>query len=378
MRRPAAIVLLALVAGCRPADPAALTTPSLVSARVRDEALASARVWRRPSTPLARANFADNPAGPASFPADMEVACRFTTELPGGTTPKFYCALDSGEVVKVKYGRSNPELAAEVAATRLLDALGFAVDRMYMTASVRCRGCPPFPFVALRCLARTGMKAACLAGARPGREVIFPGAVIERRLPGRRIQARPDQGWTWFELDRIDPSRGGSSRTEVDALRLIAVLLAHWDNKGSNQRLLCPGEQDRPDGGCARPLLMVQDLGATFGPAKIDLHNWRNVAIWEDRAACRVSMKTLPFAGATFPPHRISEEGRQFALSLLRPLTWEQLRMLFDRSGVARFDHLVGDAHDADAWVAAFMAKVDVIAEGPACAAAADLMARGE
>ena len=378
MNRPAALALLALAAACRPADPAATTARSLVPARVRDEALASARVWRRPSTPLARANFADNPAGPASFSVDTELACRFTTELPSGTTPKFYCALDSGEVVKVKYGRSNPELAAEVAATRLLDALGFPVDHMYMTASVRCRGCPPFPFVALRCLARTGVNAACLAGARPSQDVIFPGAVVERRLAGRPIEAAPDQGWTWFELDRIDPARGGSSRGEVDALRLIAVLLAHWDNKGRNQRLLCPEGQDRPDGSCARPLLMVQDLGATFGPTKIDLHNWRNVAIWEDRAACRLGMKTLPYAGATFPPHRISEEGRQLALSLLRPLTWGQLRTLFEGSGVTRFDHLVGDAHDANAWVAAFMAKVDVIAEGPACAPAADLTARGE
>ncbi len=378
MRRRAALALLALAAGCHSPEPAAPSSSSLVAAAVRNEALASARVWRRPATPIAQANLRDNPAGPTSFPITTEVTCRFTTELPNGTTPKFYCALDSGEVVKVKYGRSNPELAAEVAATRLLDALGFPVDHMYVTASVRCRGCPPFPFTALQCLARTGMKSACLAGASADHIVIFPGAVIERRLPGRRIEASADQGWSWFELDRVDPSHGGSPRAEVDALRLVAMLLAHWDNKGANQRLLCPEGQDRDGGSCAAPLLMVQDLGATFGPLKIDLHNWRNVRMWEDRAACRVSMRALPFEGATFPTHRISEEGRQLALSLLRQLTWAQVAALFEHSGVTRFDHLVGDAHDANAWVAAFMAKVDVLSEGPACAAAAELTARGE
>ena len=186
------------------------------------------------------------------------------------------------------------------------------------------------------------------------------------------------QGWSWFELDRVEPARGGSSRAEIDALRLIAILLAHWDNKGPNQRLVCPGGQDRVDGSCAAALLMVQDLGATFGPLKIDLHNWRRVQMWDDGAACRVSMKALPFNGATFGTHRISEEGRQFALKLLRPLARSQLSALFTTSGVTRFDHVTGEGHDAEAWVTAFMAKIDQIALGGPCPSAAELTARGE
>ena len=228
------------------------------------------------------------------------------------------------------------EVSAEVAATRLLAALGFSVDRMYVVRTVRCYGCPPFPFEALQCVAKTGAEGACTKGADPKRAVTFTAAVIERRIEGRKIEASPDQGWAWFELDRVDPGRGGASRAEVDALRLVAVLIAHWDNKAENQ-LVCPPGADSPDGSCRTPILVVQDLGATFGPLKIDLQNWRQAPIWSDPAACRVSVKTLPFGGGTFPDHLISEEGRQLTVTLLRQLTPAQLRALFIDSGVTRF-----------------------------------------
>jgi hypothetical protein len=54
------------------------------------------------------------------------------------------------------------------------------------------------------------------------------------------------------------------------------------------------------------------------------------------------------------------------------------LHALFTGSGVTRFDHATGEGHDADAWVAAFMAKVEQIAGGPPCPSAAELTARGE
>jgi hypothetical protein len=371
-----AVALIVLpLEGCRAADPQA--PPKLVTPGQRDAALVSARVWRPPAIPIGQANLGSNPAE-EGWADTTDIDCRFALQKVGGTTPKFYCTLDSGDIVKVKYGPSNPELAGEVAATRLLHALGFPADRMYVTNSVRCWGCPPFPYVALQCIERTGATGPCTMGASEARAVIFPRAVVERPLKGRKIEASIDQGWSWFELDRLDPRRGGSTRAEVDALRLMAILLAHWDNKGPNQRLVCPEGQDRADGSCGAPLLMVQDLGATYGPLKSDLHNWRRQPMWEERAACRVSMKTLPFNGATFATHRISEEGRQFALKLLRPLTWSQLSALFTAAGMTRFDHVIGEAHDADAWVRAFMTKVDQIAAGGPCATAAELTARGE
>jgi hypothetical protein len=209
--------------------------------------------------------------------------------------------------------------------------------------------------------------AICMQGASPDRVITFEHALIERPIEGDKIQAEKDQGWSWYELDEIDPRAGGSSRAEVDALRLMAVLLAHWDNKGANQKLLCPEGKSRPDGSCAAPIAAIGDLGGTFGPKKVDLMNWKQLPIWADAAACRVSMKALPFGGATFADVQISEAGRQFALTLLQPLTAQQLNTLFETSGVATYPHVSSIARDPKNWTAAFLDKVKEIQSAGPC-----------
>jgi hypothetical protein len=78
-------------------------------------------------------------------------------------------------------------------------------------------------------------------------------------------------------------------------------------------------------------------------------------------------MKSLPFAGATFADRQISEEGRQFALKLLRQLTRSQLETLFTAAGVTSFDHVIAEAHTPAAWTDTFLAKVDQIASAGPC-----------
>lgn len=334
--------------------------------KLRDEALRSARVWRAPSVPPSKADLGSNPAG--EFRDADEVTCRFRVEAVGGLTPKFNCELPNGEVVKVKYGATNPELHAEVAATRLLNALGFGADRMFVVRKVRCAGCPPFPFSALRCLAGTGLERACFpTGIDFNRVSDIDPAVIERRLEGRKIEGTSDQGWAWYELDKIDPAHGGSPRAEVDALRLLAVFLGHWDNKAENQRLICLPDGDRPDGGCTRPFALIQDTGATFGPLKIELHNWQKTPMWVDAAACTVTMKQLPWGGGTFPDAQISEEGRLFLLRLLEQLSAAQLDALFTTSRVTQFASVDVDGRNPRAWVQAFQDKVRQIREAGPC-----------
>lgn len=365
----AAAVLIA----CGASDPepnaeAASKSPDAIR-RMREDALASARVWAAPAIPVSQANLRDNPPGEGGFASDAEVACRFTLEQVSGTTPKFYCEMPDKSVLKIKYGTGNPELPGEVAATRLLNALGFGADRMYVVKRVRCAGCPTYPFYTLRCLQEVGMKSACLPGGlNYDSTVSFDSAVIERRLAGRKIEAPPTHvGWAWYELEKVDQSRGGASRAELDAFRLMAMLLAHWDNKSENQRLLCPPDADRPDGSCARPLAILQDVGATFGPNKLDLHNWRNTPIWADPRTCMVSMKSLPWNGATFPDRKISEEGRLLLLGLLEQLSDQQLRDLFEGSGITTLDQLSGEGRNADNWVRAFGDKVEQIRNAGPC-----------
>ena len=366
------IVLIAAAAtGCDSENPPApVVEPAAPAGKVatetREAALASARVWAAPAVPVSQADLSTNPAG--GFSPDDVVSCRFNPKKVGGTTPKFNCDLPSGETIKIKYGEGNPELNAEVASTRLLSALGFAADRMFVVRRVKCAGCPPYPFQALRCLDRIDMKTACFPGGLDYERVVdFDAAVVERRIEGRVIEATEDQGWGWYELTRIDPARGGSSRAEVDAFRLMAVFLAHWDNKDANQRLICPAGKDGAAGSCAAPIAIMQDLGATFGPTKVDLHNWRQGRIWKDAATCLVSMEHLPWGGGTFPEARISEAGRQHLLGLLRQLSDSQIRDLFESSGITKLDQVNAESRRAEAWIAAFKDRVTQISETGPC-----------
>lgn len=371
-RRLALVTLLLACAACgspRPPDevqpePA---SPALdVAPDVRLAALARAGVWNDPGVPIEKADLLSNPGGPRALPD--EVTCRDYPRQSRGMTPKIHCTLADGEVVKVKFGGENGEVFAEVAASRLLSALGFGADQMYVVRRVHCLGCTPHDAASwvTRFFARQD-------------KVVYEGVAVERRLPGTEIRSPDDDGWAWFELDearRRFPGEPGASRAELDALRLMAVLLAHWDNKAPNQRLLCRPGAESPDGGCSRPFAFIQDLGSTFGPAKVDLEGWRGYPVWADPATCTVSMKPLPYDGATFEDTRISEEGRRFLADRLTRLTPQQMRDLFVGARFPEFEKHSKEARDPNAWVAALQDKIRQIAERPPCPAAADAARR--
>ena len=154
--------------------------------------------------------------------------------------------------------------------------------------------------------------------------------------------------------------------TQYRAYRRMAVILAHWDNKGENQRLLCPSGRELPDGGCTTPIAMIQDLGATFGPLRVDLPSWRSARVWHDRARCTVDMSDLPYGGGTFPERPISEAGRLMLAGLLEQLSRSQLRALFTASRITVQDVIDAEARNADAWVKVFLDKVrEIRAAGP-------------
>jgi hypothetical protein len=158
---------------------------------------------------------------------------------------------------------------------------------MYWVPRVRCEGCPPFPFQTAWLLDRLHVREVVAPHLAGGRTADFEWAAVERKHEGETITDGDGKGWAWHELDQIDPA-GGATRAEVDALRLVAILLVHWDNKSSNQRLVCldpqPLSTTRP---CVRALAMIQDLGATFGPKRIDLEKWRATPVWSDPRRCR-------------------------------------------------------------------------------------------
>ena len=333
-----------------------------VSPQERIDALSRASVWQAPP-PIAKANFATDPKQP------REISCTFEIEQMNGTAPKFDCKTQDGEKLRVKYGRT-PEIPGELASTRLLHALGFGSDNMQLYEKVICYGCPKDPFLTMKTLGFVGAEKFYGKVMDPKDHQDFEWAAVERKHYGRPIETQEVEGWAFFELDLIDAKKGGAPRAHVDALRLLAVFLAHWDNKSENQRLVCVSDKDWPAGGkCGRPFAMLQDVGSTWGPRKVDHPEWVKAPIWSDRATCTTSMDALPYHGATFQPVKISEAGRQHLAGLLSQLTDAQLDALF-RS--ARFDQSTGmfggvKATPIEEWVKSFKSRVKQITDGPSC-----------
>jgi hypothetical protein len=333
-----------------------------VSPEERVDALSRAAVWQQPP-PISRAKLATNPKQPKM------VSCTFEISQLNGTAPKFDCRLENGDRIRVKYGRS-PEVPSEVATTRLLHTLGFGADDMTLYEKVRCYGCPSEPFITMKTLGFAGAQELYGKVMNPTSYKDFEWAAIEKKHPGRAIETEDVEGWAFFELDLIDPKKGGAPRAQVDALRLLAVFLAHWDNKSENQRLVCMSEKDWPEGGkCQRPFALMQDVGSSWGPRKVDLAAWSTSPIWNDRATCTTSMDHLPYHGATFKPVKITDAGRRFLGNLLSQLSDQQLRDLFLS---ARFDQVSGmlgnrTAAPVDEWVKLFKTRVAQIATGPSC-----------
>jgi hypothetical protein len=108
---------------------------------VRLAALRRAQVWMPGD--IASRNLKAGPQDESGFAPEAAVTCDYVEERQSGT-PKFDCAISSDDKIRVKYGELNGEIYSEVAASRLLWALGFGADRLY-PVKVICNGCPEDP-----------------------------------------------------------------------------------------------------------------------------------------------------------------------------------------------------------------------------------------
>jgi hypothetical protein len=332
-----------------------------VSPDERADLIARAQVWRAPEKSIAQASLAPEIAN--------EMQCRFTLGDLGGTTPKFHCRLESGEEVRAKYGPGG-EIPAEAAATRLLSVLGFGADRVTLVKRLRCYGCPKEPFVTSKIVESTGTGKLYAKTIDHGEFEEFEWIALEHRFPAPAIETDDWKGWAFFELNAVDPSKGGAPREHVDALRLLAVFLAHWDNKPDNQRLFCLVKSWPEGTPCSAPFLMLQDVGATFGPRKVNLEAWESAQLWGDRLTCTLSMRDMPHGGGTFQSVRVLEGGRQFLAGLLGALTDAQLVDLFSGAGFDQSRPPLMQNAPVSEWVRVFRQRVTAISEGPSCPAA--------
>jgi hypothetical protein len=333
----------------------ALAADKTVSPEARLAILKQAQVWM--PTNVASKNIKAGPQGSDAFAPESVVTCDYVDEKLSGSSPKFACRIAAGDEVKVRYGATNGEVYASVAATRLLWALGFGADRVYPVQIV-CRNCP-----------------SDLPGGTPiDHAVKFETAVIERKPSGREINTAEHEGWAWPELDLVEA--GGAPRAHRDALKLMAGLLQHTDNKPQQQRLVCldkETKQGRQRDDCAHSFMYVHDLGLTFGEGhwlnqqeigSVNLERWARTPVWRDGERCVANVHASVTGSLEHPA--ISEQGRAFLAGLLARLSDAQLRDLFEvarfaRRGVKEGDHTSNGT--VDDWVAAFKKKRAEIAD---------------
>jgi hypothetical protein len=288
---------------------------------------------------------------------DDKVICDFATpgSQMGGKTAKFGCKITriesaDGQVqtvndqtkeeepVKVKFGSDDNEVYAEVAASRLLWALGFYTDAWY-PVRVECHNCPENP--------ESGN------GAKGTRT--FDPAIIARKFKGHKMYevGKNDQGWSWKELELVN----GRPTYERDALELVAAFIVHSDNKPPQQRLACSGikldESTHPiTTTCSSSMMVVQDVGATFGgggsftsndSAKVNLDKWSGNKLWKtvgtagpNAPQCQARLNKSLTAKDGLGDPMISEEGRRFLAGLMCQLSDSQIADLFRVARIAQ------------------------------------------
>ena len=337
-----------------------------LSVAERQQVMERAHVWRPVAT--SSLDLVTGPVLPASQRIPAQVACTFVfPDKPlGGMTPKFQCDLGKGDVVKVKYGEKNGEVYAEVAASRLLWALGFQADVMY-PARVTCRNCPADPFATSSADWQRGSPSQVSTKE-------FDPAVVERES-GSAVEVPGYEGWAFPELDKIGSNTGGATRAELDALKLLAVFIQHSDSKPGQQEIVCQeGSKQRDAKGnetCAQAWLVIKDLGGSFGKAtklnssKMKLEDWDGAGIWKDAKQC-VGDMPRSFTGSLEDP-KISEAGRRFLAQRLMLLRDKQIRDLFTVSNVVKRGETINEAGGkrpvtVDDWVRVFKRKRSEIA----------------
>jgi hypothetical protein len=331
--------------------------------KARAALITRAQVFVKHQPVISTLDLSRTPNDPDPLDPATIVECRYISKPVTATTAKFHCKLPDGDEVKVKYGWTA-EKSGEVAATRLLAALGFGADHVTMVPRLRCIGCPLFPFEMMK--VAEAFYATWLIDLITPREKPrdFAWVAVERKMAGRAIKVDSHEGWDWDELATVDAKKGGATQAELDALRLMAVFLSHWDNKATNQRLVCEereGGTDDPLEPCATPLLVLQDVGATFGPTKVRYKQWVKTPIWAGDTGCVTSLESMPYEGGRFEPAHISEAGRRLLADKLTQFSEEQIRALFQ---AARFpEPASGDVTgDVTLWVKTFQDKVQQIA----------------
>lgn len=279
----------------------ALALSAAVSMASADGVLA--RLWQDPRPIGAR----DLRWGPGSADRAPKPPFRFVERVSSGTQPKLVVSDAAGATWDVKFGE---EVHAEVAASRLVWALGYFADELYFVPE--------------------GTIAGAGEGLGPAKDFVdergtFRAARFERR---QEHHAAVDRGWSF----RSNPFTGSR---ELSGLKILMTLLCNWDIDGErNNRVVAvtaPGAEPHRR-------YFVSDLGATFGRMGRRLSNhskWRLDHYRQEGFVDKVDEDEveLDFDGLESGMEKVPIEHARWFAELAGELTPAQVRQAFEAAG---------------------------------------------
>ena len=289
------LVATLTAAGCATRGPLRPPAPA--------DAAAPAVLWRDPGTIGSRdlywgaGSAAQAPRGPFTF----------LEEDPDGHNPKVSVRDARGREWDVKFGE---EIHSEVAANRIVWALGYFVEPQYYVESGTIRG--------TKTLGRAAQHV------RPdGR---FRGARFRFRDPA---MPRTEVEWT---LAR-NPFVGTK---EMSGLHVLMTMLNNWDIEGPrNNRVL----RARGPRGRAERRFLISDLGGTFGRMGggmiTDRSKWNLAHFREEKFIDKVENGSIRLAYDGFDPDidRVPIDHARWFAGLVGQLRAAQLRRAFEAAG---------------------------------------------
>ena len=211
------------------AAPAAAQTP----ATSKDQSNGVPILWKDPG------NIADRDVfwGSGSPTKAPQAPFTFVSEDSTGTNPKVVVTDARGMKWSVKFPASDSkdEVNSEVAASRLVWALGYMVEDVYFVGPGKIEG-----------TTKLGRARESIAA-----DGTFVKARFESRDPN---MARTGRTWA---LDK-NPFK---DKRELSGLKILLALLSNWDTKTSNTDIL----KVRNEQGQVEDQYIISDLGATFG-----------------------------------------------------------------------------------------------------------------
>jgi hypothetical protein len=185
-------------------------------------------LWREPSDISSRDLF-HGQGGEAMQPDLSRIT--FIEKEEGGFSTKYRVRDGAGRVWVAKLGK---EAQSETAASRLVWAVGYQTEIIYLAPCVRIEGAPEAGEEIERCSGEG-----------------FANVRFEARPEGvKRLDI-----WKWDD----NPFKG---TRELQGLKVLMALLENWDTKDDNNKVL-----HVRNGGRNELYYIISDLGATFGAA---------------------------------------------------------------------------------------------------------------